>query len=85
MKEMNVNAKTLVRRRSLVQGLASRRFENEMDVLEWMVAMQSQERSVAPWSLGQRTRERKESDVLRAISDGRIIRTHALRPTRAGS
>jgi len=76
-----VNAKTLIRRRSLVQGLASRRFATEVDVLEWMVAMQSQERSVAPWSLGQRTRNRKESDVLRAISDGRIIRTHVLRPT----
>jgi hypothetical protein len=81
MKEMNVNAKTLVRRRSFAQGLASRRFESEVDVLEWMLAMQSQERAVAPWSLGQRTRDRKESDVLRAIADGRIIRTHVLRPT----
>ena len=78
---VEMNANTLVRRRLFAQGLARRRFDTEEKVLEWMLAMQAQERSVAPWSLGQRARDRSESDVLRAIVDGRIVRTHVLRPT----
>jgi hypothetical protein len=62
-------------------GLARRRFDTEENVLEWMLAMQAQERSVAPWSFGQRARDGSESDVLRAIVDGPIVRTHVLRPT----
>jgi hypothetical protein len=81
MENAIVNAKTLVRRRCFAQGLASRRFDTEDDVFEWMFAMQSHERSIAPSSVARRARNRNESDIARAIADGRIIRTHVIRPT----
>lgn len=43
--------------------------------------MQSQERAIAPWSLGQRTSTQREVDVHAALARGTILRTHVLRPT----
>ena len=44
-------------------------------------AMQAQEYAVAKWSVGQRTTGVTDTEVQAAIDDGRILRTHALRPT----
>jgi hypothetical protein len=57
------------------------RFESPEDVVGWLVAMQSQERGIAPWSIGQRTRSAELVDVQRALEEGTIVRTHVLRPT----
>ncbi len=44
-------------------------------------AMQAQEYAVAKWSIAQRTAGIDDATVQRAIDDGAILRTHALRPT----
>jgi hypothetical protein len=71
----------VIQRRLTSQGLLDSRFEAVEDVMEWMVAVQAQERAIVPWSLGQRTREAVEADVREALRNGSILRTHLLRPT----
>jgi hypothetical protein len=51
-------------------------------VVGWLGAVQSQELAVAKWSLARRARGRvTEADVDRLYAEGRILRTHLLRPT----
>ncbi len=51
-------------------------------VVGWMGAVQAQEFGVAKWSIAQRSRGRITSaDLDRALGEGRILRTHALRAT----
>jgi DNA glycosylase AlkZ-like len=48
----------------------------------YLTAMQAQEHPYARWSVAQRTRSTPGSSVLdRAFDEGRILRTHVLRPT----
>lgn len=57
-------------------------FQRPEDVIEWLGAVQAQEYESAKWALGLRMRERAvDSDVERAFEDGRILRTHVMRPT----
>lgn len=44
-------------------------------------AMQAQEYALAKWSVGQRATDLDDAAVQRAVDEGRILRTHALRPT----
>jgi hypothetical protein len=50
-------------------------------VVGWHGAMQAQEYVEALWSVGQRATQSTAKDVERAVADGSIVRTHALRPT----
>ena len=49
--------------------------------LKNLLAVQSQEFAYARWSLAQRTAGATAADVEQAVADGRILRTHILRPT----
>jgi hypothetical protein len=51
------------------------------EVVRWFGAMQAQEFGPAKWSVGQRTTGCGDAEVSKAIADGRILRTHTLRPT----
>src|SRR5688572_12209211 len=51
-------------------------------VVGWLGAVQAQEFAVAKWSIAQRSRGLVTSaDLDRALGEGRILRTHALRAT----
>ncbi len=50
-------------------------------VVSHLGAIQAQEYAVAKWSVGQRTSGHDEAAVQRAVDEGRILRTHVLRPT----
>jgi hypothetical protein len=51
-------------------------------VVGWLGAVQAQEFGVAKWSIAQRSRGQITSaDLDRAMAEGRIVRTHALRST----
>jgi hypothetical protein len=51
-------------------------------VVGWLGAVQAQEFGVAKWSIAQRSRGRITSaDLDRALAEGRILRTHAMRST----
>lgn len=63
------------------QRLSSPSFDRPEDVVAWLGAVQSQERLIAPWSIAQRMRSGTAEIVQKALADGDVIRTHALRPT----
>lgn len=51
------------------------------DALTNLLAVQAQEFAYARWSLAQRTPGATADEVEQAVTDGRILRTHILRPT----
>lgn len=51
------------------------------DALRNLLAVQAQEFPYARWSLAQRTPSATAAEVEQAVADGRILRTHILRPT----
>jgi hypothetical protein len=78
----------IARLRLRVQRLTigSARFATPEQVVGWLGAVQSQEYALAKWSVGMRMAGRggkpaSESSVESAVAEGRILRTHVLRPT----
>jgi hypothetical protein len=51
------------------------------DVVEWLGAVQAQEYEPAKWGLGLRLADAVDADIERAFEQGRILRTHVMRPT----
>jgi len=52
------------------------------DIVRWFGAVQAQEYGPAKWALGLRARDgTTDDDVQQALDEGRIVRTHAMRPT----
>lgn len=51
------------------------------EVVSWMVAMQAQDYPAAKWAVGLRAPRCHDGDIDQAFNDGRILRTHVLRPT----
>src|SRR4029078_1903951 len=48
----------------------------------WMGAVQAQEYAAAKWALGLRLQDGAvDADIERAFEEGRILRTHVMRPT----
>lgn len=56
-------------------------FDKPADVVRWLGAVQSQDYAGAKWAVGLRVKECVDDDVEGALRDGRILRTHVLRPT----
>lgn len=61
--------------------LAGPRLETPEDVVGWLGAVQSQEYGLAKWSVGARATGISDAALDQAMADGRILRTHVLRPT----
>src|SRR5688572_20820800 len=59
-------------------GAPARRWQ---DVVAHFGAMQAQDYGPAKWALGHRVRGLTDADMDRALNEGAILRTHALRPT----
>jgi hypothetical protein len=56
-------------------------FSDPRDVVNWMVAVQSQEYASAKWAVGLRLDNAVDADIENAFTNGFILRTHLLRPT----
>jgi hypothetical protein len=76
-----VDLSTIAGMRLARQGLTAPRFESAEAVVGWLGAVQSQEYDVARWSLGQRSTAETDASLEQALADGRVLRTHVLRPT----
>ena len=72
---------TLLAERLRNQQLIDSTRKNPEDVVSWMVAMQAQDYPAAKWAVGLRAPRCRENDIEQAFNDGRILRTHVLRPT----
>jgi hypothetical protein len=63
------------------QKLARSTFRRPEQVVAWLGAMQAQDYPGAKWAIGLRANGINDEDVERAFADGRILRTHVMRPT----
>jgi hypothetical protein len=63
------------------QLLSQTSFLEAADVVSWFGAVQSQDFSGAKWALGQRMEQATDAQIDRAYDDGKILRTHVMRPT----
>ena len=63
------------------QKLTGSRLEQPEDVVGWLGAVQAQDFTGAKWGLALRARNLSDEAVERAFAEGRILRTHVLRPT----
>ncbi|OGO54037.1 MAG: hypothetical protein A2V84_09635 [Chloroflexi bacterium RBG_16_70_13] len=69
-------------RRLDASGLLRPRFTTPEDVVRRFGAVQSQDYPGASWGIGQRLGSAaRQADIDAALDEGRIVRTHALRPT----
>ena len=71
----------IVRRRLYNQRLAGDPFEKPEDVVSWLVAVQAQDYPGATWSLALRSEGLTSAMIDQAFADGKILRTHVMRPT----
>jgi hypothetical protein len=76
-----MDQEAVVRTRLVSQQLRSPVAASVEDSLQNLLAVQSQEYPYARWSLAQRTAAATANDVEQAVAEGRILRTHILRPT----
>jgi hypothetical protein len=63
------------------QAIGGDRFKTPQQVVSWMGAMQAQDFNMAKWAIGIRMAKGTEHLIDAALSSGKIIRTHVLRPT----
>jgi hypothetical protein len=71
----------IIRERLVNQQLASPRFRRPEAIVAWFGGIQAQDFSAAKWAIGLRAAALTDAAVQRAFDDGRILRTHVLRPT----
>lgn len=71
----------LVSQRLRNQRLTRSTFRDPADVVTWLGAVQSQDYPGAKWGVGLRTPGLTSEAFDRAFDEGRILRTHILRPT----
>jgi hypothetical protein len=71
----------LLRRRLSNHGLVRSRSRDPAEVVRSLGAVQAQDYPAAKWAVGLRARGLTDEAVERACDEGRILRTHVLRPT----
>lgn len=63
------------------QQLSSTHLNNPADIVRWFGAMQAQDFAAAKWAIALRTKDQTNADIEQAFNEGKILRTHIMRPT----
>ena len=71
----------IVARRLAAQRLIGKPFGRAAEVVSWHLAVQSQDFGGAKWAVGQRLASSSDASVEAAFDQGKLLRTHVLRPT----
>lgn len=71
----------VIAHRLRTQRLTSEPCTDPAEVVRLLTCMQAQDAPLARFSIGLRTADCRDTSVRRAIDEGRILRTHILRPT----
>lgn len=71
----------VARQRLHNQRLSSPGFKKPGDVVKWLGAVQAQDYYGAKWALAQRMLSATDHDIEKAFAEGKILRTHVMRPT----
>lgn len=64
-----------------IHHLLSSKFSTPEEVVKWLGAVQSQDFPAAKWALGMRIKNGTDAMVEQAYNEGKILRTHVMRPT----
>lgn len=76
-----MNLTDIARLRLFSQQLGVTTMNMAVDMVEWFAAVQGQEYAQAKWGLGLRLPHLKDIDIEQELIQGKILRTHLLRPT----
>ncbi len=76
-----MNTTDLLRIRLYNQLLDGKKFKTPEEIVSYMGAMQSQSFEMAKWAIGIRLPGSTNLSIEEALNNGKIIRTHILRPT----
>jgi hypothetical protein len=76
-----MTTKEIIHHRLINQQIAGTKFTKPEEIVSYMGAMQSQDWHMAKWAIGLRIPGIKEADVEKSFNNGKILRTHVLRPT----
>ena len=76
-----MDKRDIARLRLRSQRLADTQLDTIDGVIDWLVCSQSQDYGPGKWSIGQRARGLSDAGLDEALAQGRILRTHILRPT----
>ncbi len=71
----------VISQRLSAQRLTAGPFEDPVDAVRLLLCAQAQDPPLARYSLGLRTANPSDTSVRAALDDGRLVRTHILRPT----
>lgn len=71
----------LISQRLHNQKLSSSEFKKPADVVRWLGAVQAQDFNAAKWALALRMRGATNVLIEKAFNEGKILRTHVMRPT----
>ena len=63
------------------QKLSSSEFKKPAEVVRWLGAVQAQDFEGAKWALALRMRSATKATIEKAYNEGKILRTHLMRPT----
>jgi hypothetical protein len=72
---------TIALHRLANQRLVQPEHDDPVEVVRTLLAVQSQDYAAAKWAIALRTTGTRDDAIERALSDGRLVRTHVLRPT----
>jgi hypothetical protein len=76
-----MNSRDIARLRLINQRLAGTEFTTPCQLVKWMGCIQAQDFGMAKWAVGCRLQQATDPDIEKEFNEGRILRTHVLRPT----
>ena len=76
-----MNSLEIIQQRLSNQHLAGNPLEKPEEVVAWLGAVQAQDYAGAKWAVGQRVEGADETTLDQAFNEGKILRTHVMRPT----
>jgi hypothetical protein len=71
----------IAKHRLVNQQITGTKLNSPVEMVQWFCAIQGQEYAQTKWGLGLRLCHLKDHDIEKDLNEGKILRTHALRPT----
>ena len=75
------NPADIIRHRLFNQQLVGSKLKKPAEVVRWLGAVQAQEYAISKWALALRLPPTTDKQVEKYFNEGKILRTHVLRPT----
>jgi hypothetical protein len=76
-----MNTSEIIKLRLHNTGLSYSPFKSAADAVSYLGAVQAQDFAAAKWALGLRVKNSTDEDIEKAFNEGKILRTHLMRPT----